>query len=117
LPSETANVARAKCMPFLEKLENDTLQFPKKLKKNLDVDNDVFYRYAKPQLRTPCILGQIKITRSNILEVLNFAMFTIQSSTFVIFLHCLEYKVFQVKILHIYRIHRYLHLGFFTDIF
>jgi hypothetical protein len=97
----------------------------KNLKKNLDVDNDVFYlyakplfyRYAKPQLKTPYILGHIKITRSNILEVLNFAMFTIQSSTFVIFLHCLEYKVFQVKILHIYRIHRYLHLAFFTDIF
>jgi hypothetical protein len=77
----------------------------KNLKKNLDVDNDVFYlyakplfyRYAKPQLKTPCILGHIKITRSNISEVLNFAMFTIQSSTFVIFCTALNIRYFKLK--------------------
>lgn len=51
-------------MPFLEKLENDTLQFPKKLKKNLDVDNDVLFQHAKFQLKTPSISGHTKMTKS-----------------------------------------------------
>lgn len=87
MPSETANVARAKCRPFLEKLENDTFAASKNSeKKNLDVDNDVFYQHAKFQLKTPCISGHTKMTKSEkIWRFQSLHCSLLQISTFVIF--------------------------------
>lgn len=110
---ETINVACATCRPFLEKFENDILEFQKHLKTNLDVDNEVFYQRVKSYLITACILGHTKMKKSdNFWRFQNLHCSLLQISSFVI-LHSLEYKVFQFEILHVCRIHHYLHLGFF----
>jgi hypothetical protein len=60
----------------------------------------------KSQLKALHNVDHTEMTKSN--EVSKFALFTTSDLHFFLFLHCLEYKVFRVKILHVCSIIAYI---------
>jgi hypothetical protein len=77
---------------------------------NLDIVNDVTYKYAKFYYKILCIMGYTKVTKSD--KIYRFEIYILRSRHLSFFCRP-KYKVFEHDFLYICRINSWLHANIF----